>query len=225
MNRQNGRKKNQTRFIAFTCALTTLCSAGLYSPSAFAKESESKSSGGPTNLFISASAHYNNPMPGFVGSSLDINFEHLLRISAGVGIFLDSDHQTGAQMYMNAWAASLFWALSLGHLKWRSIYNTFSGSQDPNVSALLCPAGEVKFFIPTWSLSPSVGVGATSWISDPANTRGLSGTEGTNTYYSLGLDYLGSFGYIGGGINYSPKLPAALKTKPYFSAGIKLKFH
>ena len=208
------------------CLKVVACLLALVSVVSNAAESHSSSSNFPTNVFLSASSHYKDPPPGALGTTLDLNLDHLLRFSVGFSLWADTEHQTGIRIYTSAYLASLFWALSLGNLNWRKTYNFISGNGAAgNVRAVLCPGAEMKLFVPVWEFSPAIGIGTASWNADPVGTLGLQKSYGTYSYYSVGFDYLASFGYIGAGVNYAPELPAAIRTSPYVSGGVRLKFH
>ena len=134
---------------------------------------------------------------------------------------------TGLQVAILGYLSAATWAISLGKINFRDAYNFLNGNNGADdMVAVLTPFADLKFFVPYWQFSPSVGLGYAQWVADPAGTRGLPAelTKDTYTYYTVGADFTGSFGYVGAGVSYAPTLPENLEISPYISLGAAFKF-
>jgi len=192
------------------------------------KESSSKSSSSVIGNSISASINYQAPATGVVGSGVELNLGHFVRFGVGVNAYVDSNtRMNGLQVAAIGYMSAVAWAVSFGKINFRKAYNFLNGTDpDDDMVAVLTPFADLKFFVPKWRLSPSAGIGYGNWIADPAGTTGLPADKTTDdyTYYTVGIDYVDDFGYLGAGFSYNPTLPAKFKTTPYVNLGAAFRF-
>lgn len=176
----------------------------------------------PESIYISATANYMLPTPSYGGVDVDFNFGHLLRLSAGTGVYGKTVGQTGGQIWMYSLLSTVIWALSLGHADWRSVYHHASGADKDNIKAVLTWGLRAQAFVPVWKFSPAVGVGVADWYASPPESLSLNADQGTHTFYTFGFDYADDWGHVGAGATYAPKMPSNRRTAPYISAGARL---
>lgn len=166
-----------------------------------------------------------DPAPSAVGLNLSANLFRFSRLSFGVGGYSTFLGQAGADIsyagktvgyavadLSNIIPSILGYLISGGLIPYSKIRRYFGWNPERAAKRKTIPpasahtaGGSLKFFVPTWSFSPTLGVGS-AIVRSKGGAYDVDGKK-THVYYSGGFDWVSEGGLnLGVGWNHCPSL-------------------